>query len=123
MRDGFVRLMILMVIFVTGFSAIARVDTERLYFDEAKIDARSFMRTMCRMGEVTRASYTAFMNELPRGIGSFDVKINGPNGPIEEKKICEGIAYEFDKGDEIILEMLYKDRVFVCRGMVNGIRR
>jgi len=123
MKDGFVRILIFLVIFTAAFSSIARVDTERLYFDEAKINARSFVRTMCRMGEITRTSYNVFLNSLPHGYGPFDISITARDGRIDNEKLSDGECIEFDIGDEIALELIYKDRIFKCRGRVNGLRR
>ena len=126
MRDGYTRLIIFLVIFTAGFVSITLTGTERLVFDEGKIEARYFLHTICRMGEVSEASFLSFYNSLPRGRECFFVRISCPNNGISDSGIREELSaggrFVFDYGEEIMIEMDYGDHSFICRGRVNGSR-
>ena len=124
MKDSYTRFIIFLLIFTAGFVLIARVDVKRLAFDDAKIEARSFLHTVCRLGEVSKASYSSFINSLPHGQGVYDVKISSPGEGKSDGVIRDGLAsngtVKFSYGEEIMIEMNCGDHSFFCRGRVNG---
>lgn len=135
MRDGFTRFLIFLVIFVAGFAAVAVTDSERIAFDDAGIRTRSFLHTVCRMGEVSQAGYTSFVNSLPHAGKAFGVNMSclhmkkGDTHPVYigndriREEVMSKKSCEFNIGDEITIELTCGERSFFCRGTVNGLRR
>ncbi len=127
--------MILLVIFIAGFYLVAVKGTERMAFDEARAETRSFLMTVSRMGEVSRTSMSAYLNSLPEGRGAFRVTIGCrkkedekgirvfvDNSEITGETDLKGV-FEFDIGDEIIVEIRNEEHTYRCRGSVDGLRR
>lgn len=121
LKDGFVMFMVFLAIFVAGFNITARTGMERAAFDDAGIKARSFLHTVCRMGEISDASYSSFINALPKTDGVFDVKIRSGSG--NDLRPADGEPVLLEPGEEIDVELRLGERSFVCRGRVNGLRR
>ncbi|MCR5431627.1 MAG: hypothetical protein K6E95_03620 [Lachnospiraceae bacterium] len=135
MRQSYIRSLIFLVLFVAGYFAVARTGTERLLFDDACIEARSFLMTVCRMGEVSETSLDAFVNALPHGYGAFDISLECQRNSGDRRRsfaadsavIYDAVEkngfYRFEYNDEVILKLSRNDHSFLCRGRVNGMRR
>ena len=113
--------LIFLVMFIAGFNIIARTGSERTAFDDAGIKARSFLHTVCRMGEISDASYSSFINALPKTDGVFDVRICSGSG--NDLRPADGEPVLLDLGEKIGIELRLGDRSFICSGRVNGLRR
>ncbi|MBR5368384.1 MAG: hypothetical protein IK138_03775 [Lachnospiraceae bacterium] len=128
MKDGFLRFMVLLVIFTAGLFTISRTDVERLEFEDARMTARFFLNTVCRMGEVSKASFGVFENSLPGGYAcSLSAKSSGEGVLFGDTLIRETVSknelFELGIGDEVVIEIKNSERSFICTGRVNGVRR
>ena len=133
MREGFTRFLILIIVFVGGLNIVSVTGAERLAFDDARFETRDCLHTVCRMGEISQASLSAYLSSLPSGYGSFGIRISCLRDThegkmyIDDKTIREEVrqnaVFELMLGDEITIEIWYKEHFFLCKGRVNGLRR
>ena len=128
MKDGFFRFTVLLVLFTAGLVMISRTDVGRLEFDDARMTARYFLNTVCRMGEVSKASFSTFENSLPGGYAcSVSARKSGNKAAVGDSQIREAVRtndfFELCIGDEVVIEVRNRERSFICTGRVNGVRQ